>query len=188
MKNRIAVVVAVLVCIGMLPIGAAAQQSVTPVNGGQVTSPLVLINNGPGNQTDPHVSGNLATYTDGGTTIRYFDFLTGANLAVPAGAPGQNTLSDTNGTLIAFSRTFADLSTHVFVYDTTTNTVTEIAPQPGAMRFSPKIGGHALAYEPEDNTQRLHSRDPGVAKTGDRQSCWLIVPQLSVGTENGSVN
>ncbi|HKW63311.1 MAG TPA: hypothetical protein VJN89_12250 [Candidatus Acidoferrum sp.] len=126
----------------------AAQQQITPVNGGQVTSPIVVINNGPGNQTDPHVSGNFATYTSGGTTIRYFNFVTGTDNAVPAGAPGdQDTLSDVNGALIAFSRTFADLSTHVFVYDTTTNTVTEIDPQPGGiLRFNPVIGGDTLAY------------------------------------------
>ena len=122
-------------------------QAITPVNGGLVTSPRVTINNGPGNQTDPHVSGNLATYTDGFGTVRYFNFLTGIDAAVPGAFGAQDTLSDVNGTRISFSRTLSDLSTHAFVYDTATSTLTEIGPsEPGALRFSPTMGGDTLAY------------------------------------------
>src|SRR5882757_2603855 len=125
-------------------------QQITPLNGGQVTSPRVTINSGPGHQTDPHVSGNLASYTDSAITIRYFDFLAGTNFAVPSGAPGErDTLSDVNGSRISFSRFLgdSDFSTHIFVYDTATSTLTEIDPQPGVSRFSPTIGGDTLAYE-----------------------------------------
>ena len=38
--------------------------AITPVNGGIVGGSITVVNNGPGDQTDPHVSGNLAVYTD----------------------------------------------------------------------------------------------------------------------------
>ncbi len=130
----------------LLPGKAAGQQQITPVNGGQVTSPRVVINNGPGNQTEPHVSGNLATYTDGGARIRYFDFLTGIDAAVPAGSAGdQDTLSDVNGNLISFSRT-TGVTTHIFAYDISSASLTEISPQPGPLLFNPVLGGKTLAY------------------------------------------
>jgi hypothetical protein len=146
MRKQVGVAIASFVCLCAPVIG----QQITPVNGEQITSPRVTINNGPGHQTDPHVSGNLASYTDSATTIRYFDFLTGTDSAVPSGGPGErDTLSDVNGSRISFSRFFgdSDFSTHIFVYDTATSALTEIDPQPGVFRFSPTIGGDTLAYE-----------------------------------------
>jgi integrase len=36
--------------------------------------------------------------------------------------------------------------------------------------------GDSRTFGPEDNTQCLHARNPGVAKTCGRQGRWLIVP------------
>jgi hypothetical protein len=146
MRKQVVIAIAGFVCLCAPVMG----QQITPINGGQVTSPKVTINNGPGNQTDPHVSGSLASYTDSAITTRYFDFLTGTTFVIPSGGPGErDTLSDVNGSRISFSRFFGDgdFSTHIFVYDTATSTLTEIDPQPGAARFSPTIGGDIIAYE-----------------------------------------
>ena len=145
MRKQLLVAIASFVCWCAPVIG----QQITPLNGGQVTSLRVTINNGPGHQTEPHVSGNLASYTDSATTIRYFDFLTGTDFAVPSVAPGErDTLSDVNGSRISFSRFLTtDFTTRIFVYDTATSTLTEIDPQPGAARFGAAIGGDTLAYQ-----------------------------------------
>ena len=135
----------------MLPGNAAGQQQVTPVNGGQVTSPRVVINNGPGDQTESRVSGNLVSYTSNDgvalSLIHYFDFLTGTDASIPRGAPGEmDFLSDVNGRLISFSRQRIDACIATFVYDTATLTLTEIDPQPIESRFGAVLGGGVLAY------------------------------------------
>ena len=127
-------------------LGIGSAQQATPIDGGQVNSPIVVINNGPGNQTDPHVNGNLASYTDGGTRIHYFNFSTDGDLPIPQAPGAQDTLSDVNGTRIAFSRTQPDFSTAAFLFDTGTSSLTEIDPQPGTLRFNPVLGGNTLAY------------------------------------------
>jgi Tol biopolymer transport system component len=148
MNKQLILAMAVLAGVATMVAPAMGQQ-ITPANGGQVTSPRITINNGPGHQTDPHVSGNLASYTDSATTIRYFDFLTSTDSAVPSSGPGErDTLSDVNGSRISFSRFLeSDFSTRIFVYDTATSALTEIDPQPGAARFGAALGADTLAYE-----------------------------------------
>lgn len=55
-------------------IGSGPAAAVTPVSGTLPPTTQVTINNGPGNQTDPHVSGDLVSYTsdvgNGTTQIR----------------------------------------------------------------------------------------------------------------------
>jgi hypothetical protein len=142
-----AVLLMALSCLLGAPLSSG--QAITPVNGGQVASPRVTINNGPGDQTEPHVSGNLAAYTDfstGNARIHYFNFLTGSDLTVPAGAPGEiDTLSSVNGNRIAFSRQSLDRRATI-VFDTLTLSFTEIDPHPGSSRFATAIGGNTLAF------------------------------------------
>jgi Thrombospondin type 3 repeat len=130
--------------------------AVVPVNSGLAGGALTVVNDGPGNQNDPHVNGNLAVYTDssGFGVVRYFNFLSGVDLAVPSG-PGsaRDILSDTDGSLITFSRLNADFSVSAMVYDTANGTITEIAPvasgtQPsGAQQYSPVLGNRVVAFE-----------------------------------------
>src|SRR4051794_485096 len=95
--------------IGVAAIGLAVTVvfALTPANGGVISGAPVLINTSPGNQTDPHVSGDIAAYTDEATgmaVIRYYDFLTSApgSIFTPMGSTDQ--LSDVNGNYIAFAR------------------------------------------------------------------------------------
>src|SRR5213593_4867924 len=55
-----------VVMIGLVAVGVAATVAlaVTPANGGAVGGTTIGVDTSPGEQIDPHVSGNLAAYTD----------------------------------------------------------------------------------------------------------------------------
>lgn len=135
-------------------IEAAPAGAVTPVDGGDAGGTAITINDGSGDQTEPHVNGGLAVYTDRPGlftpgTIHYYDFSTGSDSAVPSGDPGDSdVLSDVNGSRIAFSRTRAsDGATAIMLFDASSGVVTELDPQgPGTMRFGAVIGGDTVAY------------------------------------------
>lgn len=71
-----------LVFLAMTVLIPAAVMAITPVP----TSPPgfipIVINNGPGEQGDPHVSGDFAAYTSD-LTIRYYNFATGTDAGIP---------------------------------------------------------------------------------------------------------
>ena len=123
--------------------------AITPLNGGIVGGAVIVVDNGPGYQTDPHVSGNLAVYNDlnpGAGRIRVFDLLSGTSFAIPAGAPGDaDTLPDVHGRYVSFSRQSASRNA-VMVYDVVTGTTVEIAPLAGSQRFSTALGGNTVAF------------------------------------------
>ena len=80
---------------------AAEDQSITPVNAGLAHALIEDINISPGDQTDPHISGNLVSYTDfgfGAGTIRYYDLLTGIDSPIPIDDSVNDTLSSVDGT------------------------------------------------------------------------------------------
>jgi hypothetical protein len=113
-----------------------------------VTGTRTTVNNGPGEQNDPHVSGDIAVYTDGtvvtGQSIHYFTFssATDTTIATPAGA--SDLLSDISNGLIAFTR-IASTRNAIFVYDTAHGTLTEVNPTPGSNRIGSAIGGNTVA-------------------------------------------
>jgi len=74
--RRVLCAAAVAVAVTAFTTGAAG--ALTPANGGDAGGSLVAINNGAGDQAEPHVSGDLASYTntDGTRTIHYFDVQT----------------------------------------------------------------------------------------------------------------
>ena len=120
--------------------------ALTPVNGGMAGGTTITINNGVGDQTDPHVNGDLAVYTDanGSSQIRYYNFVTTSDNAVPP-APGANDiLSDVFGNLITFTRVSG--GTTAMLFDVSTNTVSEIFHETSPAQFSPVLGGHQVAF------------------------------------------
>src|SRR5438128_4949225 len=130
--------------------------AVTPANGGDVGGTIVTVNNGTGDQTEPHVSGALVAYTDkdfvAGSRIHYVDLGTGIDQVVPAGAPGDSdNLSDVGDGRIVFSRTRAsDGKTAAMFFDVATGTLRELDPQAAATpmnRFGTVIGGGTVAYD-----------------------------------------
>jgi hypothetical protein len=127
-------------------VAATVAFGITPANGGLAGGTTVTINHGLGDQTDPHVNGDLAVYTDanGSTQIRYYNFVTTADNAIPP-APGANDiLSDVFGNLITFTRVSG--GTTAMLFDVTTNTVSEIFHEASPAQFSPVLGGHQVAF------------------------------------------
>jgi hypothetical protein len=125
--------------------------AVTPGDGGHVGGSMVIVDNSLGDQLDPHVSGDLAAYTDASNpeqyVIRYHDFLSpvSPNASIPSGVDDIDTLSDINGTHIAFAR--YDQVTGVracMVYDVTTNVTIQIGS--GTQAFATALGGDTVAF------------------------------------------
>ena len=88
---------AATVALVFVTVSAGTVDAVTPVDGGDVAGTTITVDNDPGDQVDPQVSGDLATYTDytdptQGGAIHYFDFTTSVDHAVPRdpGAPTRS--------------------------------------------------------------------------------------------------
>jgi hypothetical protein len=125
----------------------AVALAITPTNGGLVSGTGVTIDNSSGNQTDPHVSGNLAAYTDlADKRIHYYDFSSAANAFIPPGDSLADTLSDVSGNLVSFTRQTPAGDFEVAVFDVSTSTVTLIAPDAGDVRLGSALGGNTLAF------------------------------------------
>ncbi len=128
---------------------SAAAVAVTPNSGPPVTASQTTINNGPGNQTDPHVSGSLAAYTadtSGGLTqIRYYDFTSGADTAIPNGG-ALDFLSDIHLARIVFTRVGSGKQA-IMLYDVAKGgPAVELDPVPGSKRRAAAIGGGTVAW------------------------------------------
>src|SRR4051812_29972912 len=140
------------VAAALLTVNATSNRLVSnasPLQAGSVpilTGTFQTINNGPGNQTNPHVSRNLASYTaidaiTGQSTLHYWDFATGTDSVIPGNS--IDLLSDISAGRIAFTEVHED-GDHVIVYDTISQTNTIV---PGASRSNPAIGGNVVAFE-----------------------------------------
>ena len=138
---------------GILTTGIAATVvfAVTPGFGGMVGGSTIPVDNSAGDQLDPHVNGDLAAYTDAAdpaqALIRYYDFLSpvSPNAAIPGSPDTIDTLSDVNGSHIAFAR--YDLVSGVRackVFDVATSTIITIgtATQVGATA----LGSDTVAF------------------------------------------
>ncbi|MBA2558351.1 MAG: PD40 domain-containing protein [Propionibacteriales bacterium] len=116
-----------------------------------VPSGLVIftVNAGPGEQSDPHISGNRVTYTSsigGDSEIRYHDLATGSDTAIPTAA-SLDVLSDVSGSTAVVTRLTATASA-IAGYDTATGgPAVVLDPQPGSFRRDPSIGGNTVAWE-----------------------------------------
>jgi hypothetical protein len=135
------------VLVAMVP---AAAFAVTPVNGGQVDGTIVVINNGPGNHTYPHVSVDVAAYTEGtsSTSIRYYRFSTAVDTAVPSVSGATDSLSDISGNNIVFTRGQGGCSS-ILAFNVATGATTEVAPvAPAAcpQRLGAAIGNTTVAF------------------------------------------
>lgn len=104
-----------------------------------------VVKNELGNQTNPHVDCNIASYTfddlQGSSTIHYQDLSTGIDNIVPGNA--VDLLSDVSGSRIAFTEVDFP-GERVVVFDTVSETRTVV---PGLGRMRPSIGGMLVAFE-----------------------------------------
>jgi WD40 repeat protein len=170
---------------GPLPVAAKSTTTQPTVVLQTTTVPMLAgvlqpINNGPGNQTDPHIDCDIVSYTDddfqGTLQIRYFDFTTNTDNPVPGN--GADSLSDVSGGRITFTE--ATLSgPQVVIFDTGTQTRTA-APRFGNSR--PAIGGTLVAYE-----DRSFSTDPTSGNTASEMSVYDLSLQLRVRLTNDNL-
>jgi hypothetical protein len=113
------------------------------------------VNNLFGDQADTHIDCELASYTShdflGSSEIRYFDFATNTELAIPGN--GTSTLSDVSSKHISFLESTID-GPHIIIFDTVSQTRT-VVPGFGHLRSS--LGGNLLAFE--QRTFTPHSPD-----------------------------
>ena len=139
--------------VAMASLTSAAAQAVVPVNGTPPTLIPVTINNSPGDQFDPHVSGDWATYSselNNGTprTVRYYSFPSNTDAQIPLGSSAVDLLPDVSGSKIVFSRVIIGVKTSVMVFDAATPAAApiEIDPASGTNRMGSAIGGNTVAY------------------------------------------
>src|SRR5437773_9249806 len=134
----------VLACLLASPAVALA---VTPVAGGSVGGTVTPVNTGPGDQTDPHVSGNIAAYTDGTDPhrIRVYNFSTNIDSAITAPAGANDFLSDVSGNNVSFTRQQGACSA-VMVFNAVSLAITEIAPQACSQRIGSAVGNFTVAF------------------------------------------
>lgn len=126
---------------------AFAQQQITPPPPIVVNTPIVTINNSPGNQTDPHVSKDVATYTDlADLAVRYYTFSTNVDSPIPKSPGEQDTLAAVSGNRVCFAHSTSTGDFEIGLFDVTTMAVTLIDPHPGDLRMGCAIGGNTLVY------------------------------------------
>src|ERR1700674_5201418 len=136
MKYKLFVGFLLVLAAGFLPARLAPQSSVTPTVTPTPPGKFIVVNNGPGDQTDPHVSGDLVCYanSDGNTfTVHYFNLATGMASTVP-GTPFGDFQCDVRGSTIAFTRVSVSRSA-IFTLDTSFAGAqpVEVAPLAGSM-------------------------------------------------------
>lgn len=116
--------------------------------GRPITGRLKVVNAGPGDQTDPHVSGPLVAYTSesrGTSEIRYHDLDTDHDAAIPNGG-AFDFVSDVSNSLVVFTR--VSTSSAIFTYEVGgTGGPVELAPEAGSSRRAAVIGGRTVAWQ-----------------------------------------
>src|SRR5579871_6018050 len=133
--------------VALLTFPLAALAAITM--GAPLTGTTTVVNNGPGDQSDPHVSGNLCAYSDAQTnafTIRYHDLSANTDNGVPQPAGALDFLSDINGNTIAFTRVTSSASS-IFTYTVGAASAVEIDPVAHAVRTAAQIGNGVVVWE-----------------------------------------
>jgi hypothetical protein len=131
---------------GIPPVGS---RIVTPVDGGAFGMLLFPINTAPGEQLDPHVDGDTATYTafDGSSVrVRSYDFFSGADAPIATSSGAADQLSDLDGDRIVFTRDNASAGFSNLLYDVSAGTTTPIDPSGAGHQLDPAIGGDTIAW------------------------------------------
>jgi hypothetical protein len=130
--------------------GPTAAFAIVPVPAPAVVVTQVTINNSGTDQTDPHVSGDLATYSSLTATsqeLRYYHFSTAVDQGinnVPSGEVATDNLAGVSGARIAFTR-LSSTGDRILVFDTVSMALIEVDPQPDSVRIGVGFGGNTVA-------------------------------------------
>jgi len=112
-----------IICVMLFSLNlTAAAQGIVPIIGTPPTLTPVTINNSPGDQFDPHVSGDWVVYSSD-LSIRYYNFATNTDAQIPMGSSARDLLPDISGSKIVFSRVIPNVTTAVMVFDAATPAV-----------------------------------------------------------------
>ncbi|MBZ4421712.1 hypothetical protein [Myxococcus sp. RHSTA-1-4] len=122
--------------------------AVIPEARAPISGTRTVVNGGPGDQTDPHVSGPLVAYTNesgGRSEIRYHDLVAGRDAAIPNNG-AFDFVSDVSGDTVVFTR--VGTGSAIYTFDVSTeSTPVELAPQEGSSRRAAVIGGRTVAWQ-----------------------------------------
>src|ERR1700674_4337549 len=153
MKYKLFVGFLLVLAAGFLPATLAAQSPVTPTVAPTPPGKFIVVNNGPGDQSDPHVSGDLVCYTNqvigGLATIHYFNLATQTDATVPNDGTALDFLCDVRGSTITFTRSsFYSGTGAIFTFDTSNPSAPpiEIAAQANSCREGSNIGDQTIVW------------------------------------------
>lgn len=117
-------------------------------SGPPITGTLSTVNDGPGDQTDPHVSGDWVAYTselNGTSEIRYHHLTDSTDAAIPSNG-GLDFLSDISGSTLVF--THVTSASAIELLDVSQGGApVELDPQPGSNRREGRIGGGTVVWQ-----------------------------------------
>ncbi|WP_236068846.1 TolB family protein [Citreicoccus inhibens] len=129
---------------GLLPALASAEGLVYQTLQGTTT----VVNDGPGDQTDPHVSGGWVAYTSesrGTSEIRYHDLSSGMDEGIPNNG-AFDFVSDISGSTVVFTR--VNSASAIFTFDVASKgPPVELAPEVGSSRRAAVIGGSTVSWQ-----------------------------------------
>ena len=134
-----------------IPSPTESPTAVTPPAPIIVTATPVVVNNGSGNQVDPHVDGNLVAYTNaanGVSTIRYFNFSNDVDLGIPGVSGALDFLPDVSGATVVFTR-IEGARQSIWSFNTTTSgpAIEMGTSSATSLRRGAYIGGNTVAWQ-----------------------------------------
>jgi hypothetical protein len=143
---RLAAVVAVLLASATVLVAPNRVRAATPIDGGAITIFPVSINSSVGtDEYDPHVSGDIVSYT-ASDKVRYYDFFSGDDAQVPSPLGDTDLLSDVSNGRIVFTRVETSGQLPVMQFDIPTAAATKVYPRPTEQQFGAAIGSSTVAF------------------------------------------
>lgn len=130
-------------------LGAAVSARAVTASDPTLTGTSVTINDGPGDATQPQVSGDWVSYTGDATgllAVHYYNLATGTDAAIPNNG-GNDSLSGISGTNIVY--THADMSGNFSINSYAIgsgNPPAAVDPETGSVRQNSAIGGDTVAW------------------------------------------
>jgi len=159
MNTKFSLLVVLALLFGLLPGSAFATepaQVVVPIPGPTPAVTVVTVNDGPGGQTDPHVSGDWVSYTDNvypvyGIRFQNPDLGPDSDRLIPKADDLYDSLSDISGDMIVFMRASDAGSEGIYLIQIdpsgSPGPAVEVSPSVGALRRRSGVGGDTIVYE-----------------------------------------
>lgn len=154
---------------------------------GTITGKEVPIAVGPGDQSDPAISGPIISYTDvsSGTADVYFYDERTKTTHPGATGPGDQEFSSVSGNLIAYTEYAGLAPAEVWTYDITTGVATNISNRPDSDQLKPAISSQLIAWE--DKRQGLPHIFVYILSSGVTQQISGGGPQSDPAASGGRV-